>query len=174
MIGHTERTVLDALHHRYQQYNGNSNRWVHAEHVRNGTGFYGYSEHSGLCTGPLRTADYIAVDMWESAGHRIIGHEVKVSRSDWRRELADPSKGDAWAQWCHEWYVVAPKDVVRSQELPEGWGLITISEYMGTTARHGLRMSRRSIRPAPAPLPTPISFGIMRAIETTADRRGAA
>jgi hypothetical protein len=168
---HTERTVFEALHRRYRQFNGNSNRWVHAEHPRNGTGFYGWSEFSGRCVGPLRTADFVALDMWESAGHRIIGHEVKVSRSDWRRELADPTKGEAWAQWCHEWYVVAPRGVVPRAELPVGWGLIEVTDFAGADAVHGTRMAKRSARPDPVPMPVPVQFGLMRAIETTALRR---
>jgi hypothetical protein len=165
---HTERTMLDALHRRYRQFNGDSDRWVRAEHVRNGTGFYGWvDDPAGNNIGPLRTADFLAIDMWESAGHHIIGHEVKISRSDWRRELAEPEKAEAWARYCDEWYVVAPTGMIDRTELPEGWGLITVGDTGGT------RMSVRSKRPAPLIVPRPIHFGILRAVQTTAHRNGA-
>lgn len=165
---HTERTILDALHRRYRQFNGESDRWVRAEHPRNGTGFYGYTDEygDGGSIAPLRTADFLAIDMWESAGHRMIGHEVKISRSDWRRELADPSKAEAWAQFCDEWYVVAPVGIIDRNDLPAGWGLITVNE-LGAT-----RMAVRSKREVPRPIPRPIQYGILRAVQTTAHRNG--
>src|SRR5690554_3797567 len=90
----TERDMLDALTARYTHMVGNGDRWIRAEHVRNGTGFYGYSDDTykqyARCVGPLRTADFIAIDGWESKKHVIHGHEVKVSRSDWLTELKDP------------------------------------------------------------------------------------
>lgn len=166
-MGDTERDVFDRLHRRYAQRNGDSERWVKAEHVRNGLGYYGHDPAYGPYA-PLRIADFLALDMWESHGLRIIGHEVKVSRSDWLRELKDPTKGEAWAQWCHEWYVVAPRRIVNRHELPEGWGLIEFGE------RTAARMVMRSSRPAPPPMPTPIMFGVMRAVQSTAQRTAAA
>jgi len=32
------------------------------------------------------------MDLWPSGGLEIHGHEVKVSRSDWLRELKEPEK----------------------------------------------------------------------------------
>jgi hypothetical protein len=173
MIGHTERTILDALHRRYNQRNGDSERWVRAEHVRNGLGYYGHHPDPDVRYAPLRIADFLAMDMWESHGLRVIGHEVKISRGDWLRELREPDKGEAWAQWCHEWYIVAPRGVVIPTELPSGWGLIEITPWLGVDAVHGARIRKRSIRPAPSPLPLPISFGIMRSVQATAARRSA-
>lgn len=173
MIAHTERTMLDALHGRYWQRNGDSERWVRAEHVRNGLGYYGHHPDPEIRYAPLRIADFLAMDMWESAGLRVIGHEVKISRGDWLRELREQDKGEAWAQWCHEWYIVAPRGIVLVPELPSGWGLIEVGPRLDETAKSLTRMRKRSIRPAPEPLPLPISFGIMRAIQSTAARRAS-
>lgn len=49
-----------------------------------------------------------------------IGYEVKVSRSDWRRD----EKIDTYAGLCHLLFVVAPKGVVEVAELPLGVGLL--------------------------------------------------
>ncbi|MGW5880276.1 hypothetical protein ACWFMI_27390 [Nocardiopsis terrae] len=51
-------------------------------------------------------------------------HELKVSRSDWRRELADPDKAGAWLPYCSRMWVVAPPGLIRPAELPAGWGLM--------------------------------------------------
>lgn len=71
-------------------------------------------------------ADALYVGFTTTTGRILVGHEVKVSRADWRNELANPGKADPWADQCHAWYVVAPStDVVPAEELPPGWGLLT-------------------------------------------------
>jgi hypothetical protein len=164
----TERDMLDALTRRYSHRVGNGERWVRAEHVRNGLGFYGYEEESyarlGRCFGPLRTADFIAVDTWESKGRRIHGHEVKVSRSDWLHELADPEKAEAWQRFVHHWWLVVPDaSIVRPGELPEGWGLLA---FRGAS----LHAVRRAPLLEPKPLPTPVWVSLLRSTAKTAER----
>lgn len=163
----TERDMLDALARRYDHLAGNAQRWIRAEHVRNGTGFMGYDDRTGRCVGPLRTVDFVAVDTWESKGHQIHGHEVKVSRSDWLRELAEPEKAAAWMRYCHRWWLVVPDPaIVRRAELPEGWGVIALQ-----------RTTLRAIIPAPTrtpdPLPPPIWISLLRSAQTTAERATA-
>lgn len=73
-------------------------------------------------------ADALYVGFTGTTGRLLIGHEVKVTRADWRRELDQPGKADTWADECHAWYVVAPTvDIVRPEELPHGWGLMTVN-----------------------------------------------
>jgi hypothetical protein len=159
----TERDMLDALARRYTQISQVLNdRWVRAEHVRNGTGFYGYDPVTGRCAAPLRTADFFAIDTWESKGQRIHGHEVKVSRSDWLHELADPSKAEAFKQYVHHWWLVVPDaSIVRGDELPTGWGMLTL--------RGGrLHAVRRAPLLEPTPMPKPIWISLVRAASKTA------
>ena len=66
-----------------------------------------------------------------------IGYEIKVSRSDWRRD----QKLDVYAGLCHLLIVVAPKDVVPLEELPVGVGLL---EPVGDGSR--LVMRRKPTR----------------------------
>jgi hypothetical protein len=75
-----------------------------------------------------RRADLVAVSLWGSRGLSIDVHEIKVSRSDWLAELAQPSKADAW--WPHSsrfWVVVPSPTIVKPSELPAGWGLMVPS-----------------------------------------------
>lgn len=66
--------------------------------------------------------DAIYVGFTGSSGRLLVGHEVKASRSDWLAELAKPGKADAWADECHEWWLVTAPGVVAAGELPAGWG----------------------------------------------------
>lgn len=76
--------------------------------------------------GSARRADLVRVGMWASRGLGIDVHEIKASRSDWRRELGDPAKAEAWWPYCNRFWVVAPPGVVAVGELPEGWGLMEL------------------------------------------------
>ena len=72
-----------------------------------------------------RRCDALFVGFTSASGRILVGHEIKVSRSDWLHELDQPGKADAWADECHAWYVVAPDEtVVRPEEVPHGWGLL--------------------------------------------------
>lgn len=71
-----------------------------------------------------RRCDLLRIGLWPSRGYGIDVHELKVSRSDWQRELADPGKADAWWPYCSRFWIVAPKGMIRPEEMPLGWGLM--------------------------------------------------
>lgn len=78
--------------------------------------------------GASRSADAIIVGLWPSRGCLVEGFEVKVSRSDWLRELKKPEKAEAFVKFCDRWWVVASSDdVARLDELPATWGLMVKS-----------------------------------------------
>ena len=69
--------------------------------------------------------DAIYAGFTSSSGRILVGHELKISRADWLNELKKPGKADAWADECHEWWlVVNDPAIVRDGELPAGWGLM--------------------------------------------------
>jgi hypothetical protein len=77
----------------------------------------------------IRSADALAFGMYVSRGQVIIGFEVKVSRSDWLRELKDPAKADPIARYCDYFNLVVPATgpgVCAISELPSPWGLIQV------------------------------------------------
>lgn len=112
----TEADVIAALHARYGQRFGNGPRYAVAAGVRSHAG------HS-----MRRTADFVAMDLWPSRGLALHGHEVKVSRSDWLRELAEPGKAAEFIPYVNYWWaVVSGPRIVRDGELPEGWGLLVM------------------------------------------------
>lgn len=88
--------------------------WAFIPQVRNGTGF----------TSITRTADAIAMGLYPSRGLNLHGFEIKVGRTDWLRELRNPEKAEEIAQSCDFWWVVAPKDIIKVEEVPDSWGLM--------------------------------------------------
>jgi len=88
--------------------------WAFLPQVRNGTGY----------ARTARTADAIAMSLYPSRGLYLNGFEIKISRSDWLNELKNPDKAEAIAKYCDYWWIVAPKDIVKIEELPSNWGLM--------------------------------------------------
>jgi hypothetical protein len=90
--------------------------WAVFDEVGNGTG--------SRCD---RHADMIAMSIWPSRGLVIHGIEIKVSRSDWLKELADPKKADSIQRWCDHWWIaVGDEKIVQGSELPPNWGLLVL------------------------------------------------
>lgn len=80
----------------------------------------------GQGTGSMsgRRADAVMMSLWPSHGLELHGVEIKVSRSDWKREAADPTKAEAIAKYCHRWWVHTPEGVVDDvSDMPPAWGL---------------------------------------------------
>lgn len=94
--------------------------------ARDGGVFASEVAMNGSWGGPgTRRADALYAGFTSASGRILIGHEIKVSRADWRNELTKVGKADAWADACHAWYIVAPStEVVPPEELPDGWGLM--------------------------------------------------
>ncbi len=110
----------------------------------------------------MRTIDAVAMGCWATVGVQMIGHEIKVSRSDWQREMQDFTKCYAWKQHCHAWYLVAPKGVAKLEELPPSWGLME-------PAGKGLKIRKPcEINSTPQPVGFRMLAAIMRRLQTTA------
>lgn len=85
----------------------------------------GWNPAGGL-SGRDGGCDAIYVGFTSSSGRVLVGHELKVSRADWLNELNKPGKADAWADQCHQWWlVVSDPSIVHEGELPHGWGLMS-------------------------------------------------
>lgn len=73
-----------------------------------------------------RRADAVHIGLWSSrGGGRIDVCELKTSRSDFRRELEQPAKAEAWWPYSTTFSIVSPGvDITPPDELPAGWGLM--------------------------------------------------
>lgn len=112
----TESVVTGLLRERHVSTgNGGGGEWAFMPQVRNAAGF-----------DATRTFDALALHLWPSRGLVLHGYEIKVSRSDWLREIKDPAKAEAACQLVEYFWIVAPKGVVRNGELPPTWGLVEV------------------------------------------------
>lgn len=73
-----------------------------------------------------RRMDALAMNQWASRGRLLAGFEIKVSRSDWLRELKDFQKAEHAFMECDQFYLVTPKEIVKDGELPVGWGHLQV------------------------------------------------
>lgn len=115
-------------------------------------------------TGVARHADAIAMNLWPSRGMTIEGVEIKVSRSDWRRELDNPAKSEPVQKFCDQWWIVAPEGIVQEIELPALWGLRVVSP----------NLSIRTVKVAPKLDAMPPSRGFIAAMLRRASEADAA
>lgn len=87
-------------------------KYVVLEQVPDGTGMY-----------QGHWIDAVVFDLWPSKGLVRSAFEIKVSRSDFLREMQNPLKYK-WVMECfHEFWFVAPQNVIQLPELPPnvGW-----------------------------------------------------
>lgn len=119
---HARRTAAELLDmlRRHHGLTGPADTWA------GGTLVHEVSPN-GAMAGHTRRADALFIGFTAASGRCLVGYELKTSRDDWRRELAHSAqKADAWADQCHEWWiVVSHPDIVKDDELPDGWGLLS-------------------------------------------------
>lgn len=136
--------IVSLLRRRFESKNGLYNQAVVLEQVPDGTGM-----------NQNRWIDVAVFEMWPSKGLTRSAFEIKVSRSDFIRELQNPDKH----KWCrdsfHEFWFVASKDVIQIEELPIG---------IGWMYPHGGRLcvARNAIRNATPTLTDELLAGFMR------------
>ena len=151
----TERDMLDRLAERYGRMYANGPhkvlRHIGARHVRFGPLW------------PSCIADFLVLDTWGNYGeehlrHPLLGFEVKISRSDYLREIKALSKSEPFRKVCAEWYMVVSDPKIVRDDLPDGWGLLIAQG-------DGLRCVRKSAtNPNPDPMPRGLIAGFMRAV----------
>lgn len=91
--------------------------------------------------GCTRRFDALSIMAWGSRGHEALGFEIKVSRSDWLRELKDVGKADPLVSLCTRWWICAPPGVVEKAEMPVAWGLLVFHENRVVAAKQAARLT---------------------------------
>ena len=102
--------------------------WAFFSELRSHTG-YGRARESYF--------DAYAINCWPSSGNARVAYEIKVSRSDFLHEMADPGKRAEAMKVSNEFWYAAPTNVIRADEVPEGCGWLEV-----TTA--GLRTKKQA------------------------------
>lgn len=130
-VAASEGELVTMLRARYEQEAGNGVAGAVISQVRNDAGF-----------DAKRTLDAIAVSFWPSRGLLLEGFECKSSRSDWQRELKDPSKAEEFCTKLDRFWIVAgATGIVLDDELPPEWGLLVArgSKLVQVRPAKGLR-----------------------------------
>jgi hypothetical protein len=156
--------VLNLLRARYTVDAGNGPRYVFAPEVRNAAGF-----------DATRSFDAVVVDTWPSSGLTVHIFEIKVTRSDWLRELKTPAKTQAALDRSDLFTVVAPAGVVKLEELGEGWGLVEVKNgklrtVVAPANRSALGWDGRYERTY-NPIPRSFAVALMRSVSEPGWRR---
>lgn len=89
---------------------------------------YALAEEVGNATGleQKRRLDMVVVDCFRSNNYSIHGFEIKVSKSDLRRELQDSSKHNIFFPSIDYFSLAAPAEVVDVDLIPKTWGLYLV------------------------------------------------
>lgn len=116
----TASTIASALRKRY----GSGNATAIGFEVAAGTGAHA-----------RRHMDAVVMELWPSRGLTLHAIEIKVSKSDLKRELRDGQKAEEIAQYCDFMSIAAPLGMVKVSDLPSAWGLIEMdrAENLRTT-----------------------------------------
>ena len=149
--------------------------WVYMPQVRTRTG---YSRTSGSDLDSERYLDAFAINCYHGKGYRRVGYEIKVSRSDWLRELEDPRKHAQGYFLCHEfWFALAPDiykpadqwSPIRGKTFPkspiDGCGILEVAESGKIT------VLRRAVAHDAWPMPDTFVASLMRSFMTYVTRR---
>ncbi len=109
--------------------------WIYFPECPVGTGWKGSNYIDGY-----------AIAVWPSMQNKRIAYEIKVSRSDFMCEMKKPTKRRPALYFSNEFFFVAPKGMIKVEELPIECGLIEYYEDGKLNTKVPAPM-RESIRP---------------------------
>jgi len=103
-------TIIAGLERRHRQP-----KWLTVRELSNSTG--GRFE---------RRVDLFAIAAWPSGGFETIAYEVKVSRSDFQRDIKQPLKQRHGRLYASQFYFATPPGLLKPEEMPDWAGLIEV------------------------------------------------
>lgn len=110
------KQIINAL--RVNRHPSAKGEWACFEELKSSTG-YTYQD---------RYIDLFCVNCWPSKNFRSVAYEVKISRSDFMHEIADPAKRSFAEEYAMECWFATPSGMVATDEVPEGWGLVVLDK----------------------------------------------
>ena len=76
-----------------------------------------------------RRVDFMTLCCWDSDGFEINAFEIKISKSDLKRELMDPSKHNCLFDEIDKYWIVAPDYVLDDLSvIPKNWGVLKVCQ----------------------------------------------
>ena len=103
------------------------------------------SEVGARTGGWQRHVDFMAFHCWDSDNYMIEAFEIKISKSDLKRELEDPSKHNVFFDDIDMFWIVAPDFVLDNLDIiPPKWGVMKVY-YLETEGKLALKAVRKPI-----------------------------
>ena len=103
------------------------------------------SEVGARTGGWQRHVDFMAFHCWDSDNYMIEAFEIKISKSDLKRELEDPSKHNVFFDDIDMFWIVAPDFVLDNLDIiPPKWGVMKVY-YLETEGKLALNAVRKPI-----------------------------
>jgi hypothetical protein len=106
----TAAEITAALHRRHR-----APEWIFVSEVSTGTG-----------AGAIGRIDGWALNCYPSKRMVRIAFEVKVSRGDFLRDIKQPRKHAIARLYSNEFYFVAPRGLLKPEEMPDYAGLLEV------------------------------------------------
>lgn len=106
----------------------NGGEWIVAGEVQRTTG---WSD---------RRYDFVAMNCYSSKGYRVEVVEIKVSKSDLRRELEEPEKHNVVFEDIDFYSLAAPAEVINMSIIPPKWGVYAVKDGKLITKRKPLAL----------------------------------
>ena len=120
----TAKDILSLLRQKYLD----SREWVVASEVQRKTG---WSD---------RRYDFVAMNCWNSNFYKIEVVEIKVSKSDLRRELEEPEKHNVMFDDIDYYSLAAPDKIIDMSIIPPKWGVYAVVDGKLVTKRKPLAL----------------------------------
>lgn len=92
-----------------------------------------------------RHVDFMAFHCWDSENYMIEAFEIKIAKSDLKRELEDPSKHNVFFDDIDMFWIVAPDFVLDDIDIiPPKWGVMKVY-YLESEGRLCLKVARKPV-----------------------------
>ena len=75
-----------------------------------------------------RRIDFWALSTAPSKGNEATAYEVKVTRSDFLRDIRNPLKQRGARLYCDQFYFITPPDLIKPDEIPDWAGLQEVNQ----------------------------------------------
>jgi hypothetical protein len=112
--------IVRVLHRRYPNMTAEQIMgWITVPELRVGSG--------------VRRVDFFAMYAWDGNKSCNIAHEIKTSRSDFLKDIKNPQKQRLARLYSNMFYFVAPKGLLKPDEIPDYAGLLEVEEDILTT-----------------------------------------
>jgi len=123
----TAGQIIDSLRN-FHMPDGYAREWAFFAELRVGTGYAMHKHRTGSLASVEQRIDAWAINLYPSKKRERVAYEIKVSRSDFKREIERPEKRQAALLLSNRYYFAAPSGLISRTELPEECGLVEVLE----------------------------------------------